>query len=495
MRPWLHEPVPRCPPRCSLLLLCTMIFRASTLGLLLLHGCAAADTLPAGRASVRAAPAVARQVLSAGRASAAAADPDGTIVVVVDGRATRHSLDSSVTTLEGALEGATTAAHSHGTVFVGGSFGLQKLGPWGFDVVPHVETGPITALVAGEEDGRDQLWLTTENKLFRYDDGALVRVTVDGMDLPGARLCWGPAWSSVPATWILSEGTLWAFVRGAARAFPTPVADDGEPYVLHELAADARGQLWARSDDHVLRRAADGAWTALTLPGQPLALQGSGRTDAIWVQTTAGLFQADDAGFFSLSAEPDAAMLGVDDGGRVIVSDGTGTTARSALPTLRTHGLQDGDRLDVRTSMQWFLFPDEEDALATVRLDGAHLPISPRDVEIDPIMLPGGPHELRIDVRWADGRAATIGLGFITGDFVAATWSDDVHPLTEVRCLGCHGDGGTAHFLDAPATFRYEFDRILENVEAGTMPLPPERPFTDDEIAVLRAWRAGGFLP
>ena len=105
--------------------------------------------------------------------------------------------------------------------------------------------------------------------------------------------------------------------------------------------------------------------------------------------------------------------------------------------------------------------------------------------------------------------AACGGVGTGTGRMVASTrmkardgasFSGQVAPLVSNRCMGCHmqgrpggrvlqlfdGSGAVQHGVVADS-----YDRIVRAVERGSM--PPRGPkFTQEEVAVLKAWKAAG---
>ena len=74
------------------------------------------------------------------------------------------------------------------------------------------------------------------------------------------------------------------------------------------------------------------------------------------------------------------------------------------------------------------------------------------------------------------------------------TWTDDVATISDERCGLCHGAGQYAHPLVEPEQWVVEFEKILLVVESGAMPLEPYDPLTEQEINVLKAWEADGFL-
>jgi hypothetical protein len=90
----------------------------------------------------------------------------------------------------------------------------------------------------------------------------------------------------------------------------------------------------------------------------------------------------------------------------------------------------------------------------------------------------------------------------------AVTWHEDVRPIFEAQCLGCHTTGGPAPFAmdDAPATWSEPPSwaaPAAASVAAGTMPpwrpdptcrpLQGARRLTDAEKGLVAAWADAGF--
>ena len=74
------------------------------------------------------------------------------------------------------------------------------------------------------------------------------------------------------------------------------------------------------------------------------------------------------------------------------------------------------------------------------------------------------------------------------------TWADDIATVASERCGLCHGEGQYAHELANREQWIDEFDDILLVVESQAMPLAPYDPLSEQEINLLKAWQADGFL-
>jgi hypothetical protein len=74
------------------------------------------------------------------------------------------------------------------------------------------------------------------------------------------------------------------------------------------------------------------------------------------------------------------------------------------------------------------------------------------------------------------------------------TWTNKVAAIAEEKCGLCHGAGQYAHELAEPEQWVDEFDLILFVVKSGAMPLEPYDELSEQEINILEAWQADGFL-
>lgn len=89
----------------------------------------------------------------------------------------------------------------------------------------------------------------------------------------------------------------------------------------------------------------------------------------------------------------------------------------------------------------------------------------------------------------------------------APTWAEDVGPLVQARCTGCHQSGGAAFDLSTPEQASAMAEAMAAAVASGVMPpwgardtedcVNPrawvdDRRLSDDEVALLRAWADAG---
>lgn len=74
------------------------------------------------------------------------------------------------------------------------------------------------------------------------------------------------------------------------------------------------------------------------------------------------------------------------------------------------------------------------------------------------------------------------------------TWVKDIAAISAASCGLCHGEGQFAHELAHREQWIEEFDDILFVVGTGAMPLEPYDSLSEQEINLLKAWQADGFL-
>lgn len=352
------------------------------------------------------------------------------------------------------------------------------------------EDAPV--LCATPRAGGTDLWIAAASGLSLVRDGTLYGL--EPADLGGTRpsLAWGAPVGDRAVPWVGGDDGVLALVEDGEGRLAARRA--GLDLAAEALAVDARGDLWVLSDGELARRTADGHWQRLYLPEPIVALAADAASEALWVQTDAGLYRGRDGVFSPIDAPPEGSLAAVDAAGRALFVGPAGLVRASVGRTILLFGLEDGALLDHESILE--VIPSEPDEVTAVEatLDGAPVEVGAGtpSVVLDPLALADGPHELAVTVSWGDV-SETESLFFAVGAFEAPTWSRDVAPVFLDHCEKCHGLGGAGHRMDTPALWRTQFDTILEMVGSGRMPLPPNPSLSPEEIQVLRAWRAGGF--
>jgi mono/diheme cytochrome c family protein len=346
---------------------------------------------------------------------------------------------------------------------------------------------PARALLA---DG-DALWIETEAGAFRWRDGALSELTVDGGTVD-ARIAAGPSFTGQRVAWLAVGAEIHGFATSASavqgfesRSFGAPI--DAALVVDGALLLAEGGRLWRRD-------AAGWARIALRSPVADL-LGGPG---GAWLRTGEGLWLWRGAELWALRAPPEVdGRWFADDLGRLLVRTDAGLDRWTLHRPLRVAGLSAGDRLDVSRTVEVIATAPEalQDLQAAVEpSSGAPIPIPLVDGAglLDPAALPVGPATLRITAAYPDQTSA-LALPFTVEVVGEVTWSGHVRPIHEARCASCHADSANT-VLDGPEAWESAFDEILENVASGAMPLVGD-PLAAAQVELVEAWAAGGFRP
>ncbi|MCA9608125.1 MAG: hypothetical protein KC619_21095 [Myxococcales bacterium] len=426
--------------------------------------------------------------------------PDGTLIVESEGRLLQY--DPRALDAEPVVVGpAADIGEVHAAVFVdgailvlssGGSFILRDHAFIESPLAASLD-GPIRDAVqmptpTGRGDG--DLWIVTTRSLYRVADGVAERLVLDepleDAELALAQRPEGPAlWVRLPdrvlEVWRDRSGV----VRSAALILdgvPSAIGGDAELTGwlviggrLHSIGADRRlvdhGVEVARLLTSAQSRE---AWV----------IDASGHT---WLHADGQLF---DAPTVSVDATQ---ILAVAADGALYASGAASIERFAPRRFARVEGAANGALL---VTPQTFTIEVEGAPTVEATVDGAPVEVlaDPRRVELDPVALGEGTHELVIRVAYDDGTLPVTDarrFEVITG----ATWEQDVFPLYEARCAACHGPEGSAVTrLGTAAEWQERIEVIVQNVEQGRMPLG-RAPLSGREVALIQAWQVGGFAP
>jgi len=383
------------------------------------------------------------------------------------------------------------AAVVAGELLVAGSEGLFVLVDGALERSPldeSFEPGAVLRLIS-VEDG-DQVWLATESEIFRWRDGLLDAFESEGLDLGDVRLAYGAPVDGEPALWALADGTVHAWLPRGKAFEARPLDLPG----VQSMAIDGSGTMWLVAGDTLLRRDIDGALVELAFP-QPLQAVFAGNRGAdLWLSDGKALWHHAAGTFSPVAGQPDGDPVAVDELGRLLISADEGVTRVSVGRALVFLGLEEGDALEQITAVTFApALPDTVETVQAV-LGKADLEVqeNPWRVTLDPATLSDGDHRLEVTTTYADGGVSLSTLYFHKGALVPSTWGGQIEPLFQDRCNYCHGADGGAHRLDSALAWKTEIDDVLQAVRTGAMPRLPPR-LTEDEIAMIERWRAGGF--
>lgn len=337
------------------------------------------------------------------------------------------------------------------------------------------------------------LWLRTDGGVWLLRGETLGAVRVEGRT-PTGPLAAGVDGDGVPVAWIGAEGRLVAVDAGGVVRADREIAVD-------DVAVDAGGRVWAAAQGTLVVGGVDGPWHRYAFPEGVTAVAAAPTAAGAWVLAGGTVYRGvggeTPESFEVLAADVVPDGIAADPLGRLLAWDGDlhRVTAGRVIEVL---GLADGDAIEDGAVVTLVPTAPEEVEVVTVTVDGIALDVTPGDgtwsATIDAAAWAGeGTRALTAEAVYAGGQVASSGVRFTVGALGDVTWSEHVGPLQAARCAVCHA-GDTATVLDDAATWQARVDDILAQVEAGSMPLSAD-PLTDGEIALIRAWRDGGFAP
>ncbi len=359
----------------------------------------------------------------------------------------------------------------------------------------------VTPLAAALDAAPDELTGAGDSLWMRVDDALwLLRGDQLGTVAVPERVFTGPL-----AAGIAPNGASMAWIGAEDRLVGVDVAGNvrvDRELAVTRLAADLDG-VWAIVDGELVRGAVEGGWRRYALPAEVADLAADPGAAGAWVRAGDEVFHVSSDGVTETFDRLDVGLVPVgmatDPLGRLVAwnEDLHRVTAGRVVEVL---GLEDLDVVDVAATVTILpTSPEEVDWVAVTVDDGG----------LDVTQNADGSWSARVDaIAWADGERHTLvatasytsgaavqsaSLRFTAGAVGDATWSEHVEPIYVNECAVCHA-GDTATLLNSPAVWQDRIEDILQQVETGAMPLADD-PLTDGEIAVITAWRDGGFQP
>lgn len=402
-----------------------------------------------------------------------------------DGDLYRQDLGEEPVMIERALDGVVDASASLEGLH-GETTGLELVV---LDGVPHAWDGlflrpsPIADALQGSfvqlTPAGEDLWIETSVGLYRWDRAGIVEVTVDGE--PVTRGFAAGVRDGRPVMWLGTDEAIHAApASGGAIVESHPVRADG-------LATDGDGFTWVLVEGG-LHQILEGDLVDLDRTGVR-SLLANPVDGQVWFGADDGWWRA--RGLEAQQLTPDAAdPLFIDGAGRLwteaerIAVDRpillSGLDRSGVLDEQRTLGVHPTDASEVRE--------------VTVQLDGNPIVLAADwTFSLDPASLEAGLHDLDITVSWADDDVRTTERSVQVGEAFDITWAEHVEPIHDARCARCHVSG-TETILSDPSTWQMQYDRILQQVRSGAMPLA-DTPLTASELSLVVGWGNGGFLP
>lgn len=343
----------------------------------------------------------------------------------------------------------------------------------GTDMLPIAIPTPVP--IETVESLGESVWLMGAGRLFRYANGRVSELSVDGH----------PTIFDVAVAADRVHLAVPEIISLDASADP-PIVVGQIDAAADSMAVDANGHLWFIADSRLFVQREDDAPVEIAMPEPVHTVVGP----TVWIEGETEAFRYRDGGLlaYPLVAE---GMVGVDEYGRMLqVREGSFRRHSRDRPVVVV-GLPDS--VTVATTVR--LLPSDPGSVDALRVwvDAAEVPVAgpPYTITIDPEMLNPGEHTLRLYTE-SDRGDALSERGVWIGELGDVGW-DQVAGISEKHCLHCHG-GQTLTVLSGPTEWAQHVDAIIEVVTMQDMPLGGPY-LTDDEITTIRAWKHGGFQP
>lgn len=368
-------------------------------------------------------------------------------------------------------------------------------------VAALLDGATVQDIVVDRSAGTVTAYLATSDGPFEWSDGHLAHLTAEQLTGGSEHVGFGAPLGGLPALWVESMSALvavWSDPEGRWSRVVHPFQS------LDDMAVDSLGQVWIVSDGALYRRDTDEVWEWLDLGGRVEWVSAHpesqrvwlGRGDQLWHRLrgeTEQVFGSD--GLDSLGT---IQRVVADSEGRALLTTDQGVWRLALGRPLVLDGLDDGAQLLEEPALVSVFpaRPEQVDDISAL-LNGLPTPVlaDPHRIVLDPAALDADTYELVVTVTYRDiADSSTASIFFTVGEITPITWTDDIEPLSRQYCLRCHGPTGTAHFMYTPRAWEAEFAEVLSNVEDARMPLGANsEPLADDEIQLIRDWRAGGF--
>jgi len=340
------------------------------------------------------------------------------------------------------------------------------------DGIVPIETAISTPITRLERQG-DDLWLWGAGKLYRWSAGYFTEISLpDYATIYDFAVADSRLFLSVP--WLIELDR---------EADPIAVRSVGDVSV-DSMRVDSEDQLWFVSGGQLFLQRLNEPLRTLVLPEPVVSVLGP----TIWVQGEEGLYRYRSARFSRHLLEPHGAF-GVDDYGRLLqVLDGEFYRHSIDRPVV-VSGLSSS--LMVRETIQ--ILPSDPDSVSGMQvwLDARQVEVTsePWTVEVDPEVLADGEHTLRFFMESDLGDQLDTSPVWV-GELPEVVWSE-IEALSDTHCLACHG-GATLTDLSTKDGWEQRIDLVIEQVSSNKMPLGGPY-LSDDEIALIRGWKQGGF--
>jgi len=331
------------------------------------------------------------------------------------------------------------------------------------------------------------LWLETDARTLVWERGALGEMVVAGQSV-GA-----PIAANTAETMVWLGGEEMVGVRRVQGDWS--VVEVGPSANVTSVAGAASDALWGVSQGNVLVRDGDGEWMGWQLPAPVTRVLGHRESAIVWLETQDGLWVYLDGQFHPVETPNSERLLEVDPIGRLWVQTEEGVERLGVSLRGQFSGMERDAKLLSEVSVQIVPSFEEWVSEVTAEVNGEPIALNEEDgsVTLNAEDLGDGAHQLDAVIVYADGMGEIREtLPFTVGSFEIPSFQESILPIHEASCAVCH-DGDSETVLDSSDSWRNAIDSILEVVTSGTMPLVGDA-LSADEVALIRAWRAGGML-
>jgi hypothetical protein len=330
------------------------------------------------------------------------------------------------------------------------------------------------------ETSGDVLWMLGSGQLYRYVSALLSRINFEGAHHISDFVVSseGTVWMGAP--WLLSYDS----AAGEVSSVDAAVMVEG-------LCIDSSDTLWVLHSDSLRAIRSDGRQADFDLGDSITEVRANPMQSDVWLKSQAGAFHHS-GGVFSLVDLPDGDWQDVDARGRLLISTGEGIVRASVGRPVVTVGLDWNEELLAQRELR--LLPS--DSASVLSLEAW---IGDQPLEVDPILW-----TTKIDpADYAPGQRFLRFLStgesgsyidehpLVIGDLPDVSWDGEIALLSEEQCSLCHS-GATATRLESKSEWEWNIDAIINEVSRNSMPLGGPY-LSEDEIALIRGWQAGGF--
>lgn len=373
---------------------------------------------------------------------------------------------------------------------VGGENGLfvirgDFLEPSGLNAV--LDGREVLDLCSNSDERR--LWLVTPDTLFLWRDGRMISTTIPDFDLRAAHCT--P--HRERGLWLVAGGRL---VRLDDDGDVLSVTEPDASLDVAHVAADSRGSLWVALENGSLReRTGAGTWIEWRLPITIEAVAGDPASSDTWLLGSDEVWHQRNQRFGPVSGVPPHDYRAADRGGGLLVSGEAGLLR--VRPDLSIDFVGAEPNVVITWARTFEIHVPFSSAVVAIdaEIEGVaqRVEADPWRVTIDPWSINDDATLLAVAASYSNGSAPVTGeLPFSIGEVPVVSFNADLAPISERSCASCHGAGATTPLHDADA-WRERYDASRSEVNQGRM--PPGRPLSAIERAVIGGWEAGGFAP